>query len=369
MTQTPNRRHFLRSTGLFGLILAAGGLAAPFVARAAATRLRIVSNPGLENATLNALMDQQGYFKQFGVDALIVQVPGATGPFDAIAAGAADVCMVSGYNMVLSRIEQGAKVKIVGAGMKKSALTVFAKPDGIKTLADLKGKTVAVGPTLGLLHALMLQLMKEKGVDATQVNFVDKGSNDQCYEAVAKGEVDACCSSISHLNDRDGLVVISEANMWQALPKYNFQTAYAADFALADKHEGMVALMAAYGSLYDYLMSPEGHDAFFEARKWAQKKFDQASAQAIWDFNRLQRPYSKDLSLTDGDIGYQQDMFIGLGRLKRKQAIAAVADMSAANAAAKLLGCERVETKMGAVFKKRRQGPIEFHGNTRLARA
>ncbi|SOE97365.1 NitT/TauT family transport system substrate-binding protein [Burkholderia sp. D7] len=338
MTQTFNRRRFLRRTSLLGLGLVAGGLAAPYVARATSTQLRIVSNPGLENATLNALMEQQGYFKRFGADALIVQIPGATGPFDAIASGAADVCMVSGYNMVLSRIEQGAKVKIVGAGMKKSALTVFAKPDGIQSLADLRGKTVAVGPAQGLLHTLMRQLMKEKGIDASQVNFVDKGSNDQCFEAVVKGEADACCSSISHLNDKDGLVVISDGNMWQALPKCIFQTAYASDSALRDKHEGMVAVMAAYGALYDYLMSPAAHDAFFEARKHAQKKFDEASAQAIWNFNQVQQPYSKDLTLTDEDIGYEQDMFMHLGSLTRKQPIAAVADMSAAKAAAKLLG-------------------------------
>lgn len=338
MTQTINRRSFFRSTGLLGLSLAAGGLAAPHIARSAATQLRIVSNPGLENATLNALMEQQGYFKQFGVDALIVQAPGATGPFDAIAAGTADLCMVSGYNKVLSRIEQGAKVKIVGAGMKKSALTVFAKPDGIKTITDLKGKTVAVGPTLGLLHALMLQLMKEKGIDASQVNFVDKGSNDQCYEAVVKGEADACCSSISHINDKDGLVIISEGNMWEALPKNTFQTSYASNSAISDKHQGMVAVMAAYGALYDYLMSPAAHDAFFEARKRAQKKFDTASAQAIWDFNQVQRPYSTNLSLTNDDIGYLQDMYIGLGSLKQKQPFATVADMSAAKVAAKLLG-------------------------------
>ncbi|MDN7181295.1 ABC transporter substrate-binding protein [Caballeronia sp. SEWSISQ10-4 2] len=336
MTHTFERRRFLCSAGLLGLSVAAGGLAAPYLARAAAAQIRIVSNPGLENATLNALMDEQGYFKQFGVDAVIVQVPGATGPFDAICAGAADVCMVSGYNMVLSRIAQGAEVKIVGAGMKKCALTVFARPDGMKTLADLKGKTVAVGPSLGLLHTLMLQLMKEKAIDASQVTFVDKGSNDQCHEAVVKGEADACCSSISHLDDKDGLVVISEANVWQALPKCIFQTAYASDSAIRDKHEGMVAVMAAYGALYDYLMSPAAHDAFFEARSRVQKKFDKASAQATWDFNQVQRPYSRDLSLTGGDIGYLQDMFIGLGSLKQKQPFAAVADMSAAKAAAKL---------------------------------
>jgi NitT/TauT family transport system substrate-binding protein len=340
MTQTfnNNRRCFLRNSGILGLSIAAGGLAMPHIARSSTVQLRIASNPGLENATLNALMDQLGYFKRFGADALIVEVPGTTGPFDAIASGTADICLVSGYNMVLPRIEQGAKVKIVGGAMKKTALTVFAKPDGIRTLADLKGKTVAVGPSIGLLHALMLQLLKEKGVDASQVNFVNKGGNDQCYDAVVKGEADACCTSISHLNDKDGLVVINEGNMWEALPKYTFQTAYASDSALKDRHEEIVAVMAAYGALFDYLMSPASHDAFFEARKSAQKKFNEASAQAIWDFNQVQRPYSKDLSLSDDNIAYLQDMFIGLGSLKQKQPIDAVADMSAAKAAAKLLG-------------------------------
>jgi NitT/TauT family transport system substrate-binding protein len=340
MTQTfnGNRRSFLRNSGLLGLFVATGGLAIPHIAHAAGVQIKIASNPGLENATLNALMDQLGYFKQFGADALIAEFPGTSGPFDAIASGEADICLVSGYNMVLPRIEQGAKVKIVGAAMKKTALTIFAQPGGIKTLADLKGKTVAVGPTKGLLHALMLQLLKEKGVDAGEVNFVNKGGNDQCYTAVVKSEADACLTSISHLNDKDGLAVVSEGNMWEALPKYTFQTAYASDAALKDKHQEIVAVLAAYGKLFDYLMSPASHDAFLEARKRAQKKFDEASAEAIWSFNQVQRPYSKDLSLSDDDVGYLQDMFIGLGSLKQKQAIGAVADMSAAKAAAKLLG-------------------------------
>ncbi|MDE1180930.1 MAG: ABC transporter substrate-binding protein [Paraburkholderia sp.] len=250
--------------------------------------------------------------------------------------GAADVCMVSGYNMVLSRIADGANVKIVGAGMKKCALTVFARPDEISTLADLKDKTVAVGPKQGLLHTLMRQLLKAKGIDASHVNFINKGSNDECHAAVVNGEADASCSSISHLNDKDGLVVIDEADMWQAMPRCIFQTAYASDSAIKEKHAAMIAVMASYGALYDYLMSPASHDAFFEARKRAQKTFDMGSAQAVRDFNQTQRPYSRDLSLTAGDIGYMQDIFIGLGSLNRRQAFATVADMSAANTAASL---------------------------------
>ena len=336
MTHAIDRRRFLGSAAFLGLGIAAG-LSAPHIARAGATRLRIVSNPGLENATLNALMDEQGCFRRFGVDATIVEAPGVTGPFDAIAAGAADVCMVSGYNLVLPRIEQGAPVRIIGAGMRKVALAVFAKPGAITTLADLEGRTVAVGPRLGLLHSMMLQLLKEKGLDASRVTFVDKGGNDQCYDAVVRGEADACCSSISHLDDTKALVPLADGNLWQGLPACVFQTAYASTTALAQRHDGLVATMAAYGALYDWLMSPAAHDAFFEARRRAQKKFDLASARAVWDFNQTQRPYARDLSLTDSDVDYLQDMYIGLGSLKHKSAVAAVADMSAARAAAKLL--------------------------------
>jgi NitT/TauT family transport system substrate-binding protein len=338
MSQSSSRRHFLRSAGLLGLSVAASAFASPRQARAATAPIHIFSNPGLENATLNALMSETGLFRKFGVNAQIVQIPGVMGPFDAIAAGAGDLCMVSGYNLVLSRIAQGAPVKIVGAGMRKCALTVFARPDGAKTLADLKGKTVAVGPARGLLHSLMLQLLKERGIDATQIRFVDKGSNDACHEAVVKGEVDASCSSISHLNDQDGVVVINDGNMWDALPRCIFQTAYASENAIRHKHDDMVAVMAAYGALYEFLMSPASREAFFDARRHAQKKFDRASAQAIWNFNETQRPYSADLSLTRDDIGYLQDMYIGLGSLDRKQAFDNVADMSAAHAAAKLIG-------------------------------
>ncbi|MGF6573797.1 NitT/TauT family transport system substrate-binding protein [Paraburkholderia sp. GAS333] len=336
MPQTFNRRHFLRTTGRLALSAVAAPLTAPYIAKAGASRLTVVSNPGLENATLNILMEQQGFFRQFGANALIVEAAGTSGPFNAIATGAADICMVSGSNIVLPRIAEGAPVKIVGAGMRKCALTIFARPDDIRTLADLTGKSVAVGPAKGLLHMLVIQLLRESNIDASQVNFIDKGSNDECHEAVVKGEADACCSSISHLNDDDGLVTISGGNLWETLPRCVFQTAYAADSALRDQHANIVAVMAAYGALYDYLMSPAAHDAFFEARKHAQKKFDKASAQAVWNFNQVQRPYSRDLSLTHDDIDYLQDMEINFGSLKQKLPFHSIADMSPANDAAML---------------------------------
>jgi len=322
---------------MFGLALATSSLGAPHIARASATRITILSNPGLENATLNLLMEEQGFLRKYSADTTMVLAEGASGPFDAIVGGGGDICMVSGYNMALPRISQGAPVRIAGAGMRKTALAVFARPDRVGRLADLAGKTVAVGPKLGLLHALMLQLLREKDVDASRVTFLDAGSNDQAYQAVVEGRAEACCSSISHLNDGDGLAVPPDGRIWEALPKYVFQTAYASATALEKKREGLVPVMAAYGALYDYLMLPEARDAFLAARRSAQKQFDLASAQAVWDFNQEQRPYSRDLSISQDELAYQQRMFIGLGSMERELPFDALADMRPAAEALRML--------------------------------
>ncbi|RWR29061.1 ABC transporter substrate-binding protein [Sinirhodobacter populi] len=336
MNQMFDRRRFLIGTGLAGI-----ALAAPAIVRAANRRLTIVSNPGLENATLNALMDRQGYFQQFDVEAEIIELPGATGPFDAILAGQGDVCMVSGYNLVLARIAQGAPVRIIGAGMRKVALALYTRTPDIRGLADLPGRTIAVGPELGLLHMLTAELLKQHGLDPARVTFLDKGSNDQAYQAVVRGEADACCSSISHLHDADDLTLLDGGKLWEGLPRYTFQTAYAAQSALRDKPEVLTAALAAYGALYDYLMSPAARDAFFDARRQAQKTFDAASALAVWEFNQNERPYTRDLTIGDDGIDDLQQVLIGAGALEDRQPVAAVADMSCARAAARLFSTAR----------------------------
>lgn len=101
-----DRRRFLRNSMLLGLGLVIGDFAAGSTDRAATADIRIAVNPGLENATLTALIMQCGFLSRFGVDATIVEVPGAKAPFDAVASGTADVCMVSGYDGLLTEIER-----------------------------------------------------------------------------------------------------------------------------------------------------------------------------------------------------------------------------------------------------------------------
>lgn len=310
----------------------------PYLSRADSRCIRIAGNPWTENATLNTLMDRWGLLREFGVDAVIVPAEGVAGPFDAICAGEADLCMVSGYNRVLPRIAAGAPVRIVGAGMRKAALTVLARPDSIRCLADLQGRRIAVGPHLGLLHALVLQLFRERGLDTRGVTFVAAGSNDQCYRAVVEGAADACCTSVSHLNDTDGLHPVDGGNIWQALPRYRFQTAYASQYAIRDKHDLLVAVMAAHGALFDRLMSPSAREDYFAARASVEGGCDSSAARATWNFIQTERPYCRDLTLDAEDIDYLQAMFCGLGLMSHPLPMASLAEMTPAQAAVHLPG-------------------------------
>lgn len=312
-------------------------LGVPIVMSARSKQIRIASNPWLENATLNAVMEQMGFLKSFDVDTMVIHAAGVAGPFDAIAAGKADICMVSGYNRVLPRIASGEKIKIVGAGMRKPPLAIFARSHEFGTLADMKGQRFAVGPTHGLLHMLMQRMLKENGFDTTHLKFVNFGSNSQCYHAVVAGEADACCTSISHLNNQDNLSIIEHGNIWETLPRYTFQTAYASDVAIKTKRDGLVAVMAAYGALYNYLMTAKSHDGYIAARRLVPFEYDERLAQTNWDFIQTQRPYCADLSLTTADVDYLQEYWVKHGIIDHQCPATSLADQSLSREAASLL--------------------------------
>src|SRR5438552_4067903 len=89
-------------------------------------------------------------------------------PFEQLVAEA-DICMISGFVGVLLAIEQGKELRLVGAAMLLPALAVYTRNDDIRRVEHLVGRTVGVGATNGLLHILMLALLRKKGIDSSKV--------------------------------------------------------------------------------------------------------------------------------------------------------------------------------------------------------
>src|SRR6185295_11027041 len=94
------RREFMKGAAASTLLMtrAAAFLGAD---QSRAQTLRVGSNPGTENATLDNLMRDRGYFDELSLDVRIVESRSVSGPMEALLSGEADICMVSAFVGVL----------------------------------------------------------------------------------------------------------------------------------------------------------------------------------------------------------------------------------------------------------------------------
>jgi NitT/TauT family transport system substrate-binding protein len=88
----------------------------------------------------------------------------------------------------------GAPVRIVSLALRSSFHTLVARPH-LKTIADLKGKTIAV--TIGAADDFVARhLLRRGGLDPRDVAFVNMGGSDTRFPALASGQIDATALSL-----------------------------------------------------------------------------------------------------------------------------------------------------------------------------
>lgn len=302
-------------------------------AQAAQNEVRIVTNGGIENRTTIVLLSQQGYFDKIGVKQKLVLVKKPDEALAALVENKADACITSAYDGVLPAIAKGAEVKIIGGAMQRIALAVYSAKPEINSVSDLIGRSVGIGPKFGLLHVVMLALFRARGLDPDKVRFVHVGSNLEVYRAVEAQKVDAGLSDVSHTlaAKAGGLHILADGRMWNALPNYPYQLAYAADRALRDNRAGVEGALVAYGKLFRFLSAPNSWAAYAAAHEAAGGSAE--TAKAVWSYIQQVNPYEGSPDISAARIDYLQNIDVALGLQKAVLPIEAVADLSLARGA------------------------------------
>ena len=170
-------------TALLFLIVSAP---AGFSAERAAEKVRIaVSSKSLGFLDTWAAKEC-GFFRKHGIDAEIIAMrPPLT--IGAIQAGEIDYAW--GASTISRGAISGAPVRIVSLALRSSFHTLVARPH-IKTITDLKGKTIAV--TIGAADDFVARhLLRRGGVDPRDVAFVNMGGSDTRFPALVTGQIDA----------------------------------------------------------------------------------------------------------------------------------------------------------------------------------
>ena len=108
----------------------------------------------------------------------------------AMAAGQIDVCHALGGTSAILAAANGVDLKIVGIYSRApKAFNIITKNPNIRSVKDLKGKTIA-GPKGTILHQLLIAALKREGLSINDVKFVSMGIPETAA-ALTGGSADA----------------------------------------------------------------------------------------------------------------------------------------------------------------------------------
>jgi NitT/TauT family transport system substrate-binding protein len=131
--------------------------------------------------------NELGWFKENGVSVdMLVVGPGAA---QQLAAGSLNIGY-SGFPDFVRATNQGAPVKIVINAVNQPPYAVYAKP-AIKSIADLKGKTVSIGGIKDVTLIYMEAFIASAGLKAADLDFVYAKATQDRLAALMSGGADA----------------------------------------------------------------------------------------------------------------------------------------------------------------------------------
>ena len=135
-----------------------------------------------------------GLFDKYGLDLEVVHARGAI-PVQATVSGAVEFGHYAGVQVVAANMG-GSDLVFVAAQTNYAVLSIWTKKDSpLKNIADLAGKTIAVGAPASASHATTRLALRKAGVADNAVKYIHHGSQPELFVSLDKGLVDAAVSS------------------------------------------------------------------------------------------------------------------------------------------------------------------------------
>ena len=139
---------------------------------------------------------QKGIFKKNGLDIKYFSFHGGGKEQQAMAAGSIDVGLGSGPAMGF--IAKGAPVKAIAAmAGPPLLLVIIVRPDGPKTVADLKGKKISVSTRGSLTYWLTRETARRQGWGPDGINAIPLGRTKGQIIAMEHGDTDGMVTDIA----------------------------------------------------------------------------------------------------------------------------------------------------------------------------
>ena len=113
--------------------------------------------------------EKQGLFEKKGIKTELVQFNNGGDLMTAMASGQVDVGYV-GIAPVLSSVAKGVPVKVISSAQTEGSGIIVTKHSGIKSAADLKGKSIATPGEASIQHVLLSNYLDKNGLSIKDLN-------------------------------------------------------------------------------------------------------------------------------------------------------------------------------------------------------
>lgn len=188
------------------------------------------------------LADEDGFFKEEGLDAEVVVFRGGSDLTMALVAEAVNIA-IAAPTSVLAAITAGQDIKVFFGGFNHTPFYWYAVPP-LASLEDAKGKRFAITRFGSSTDALTRYMLTSAGLDPdADVQIVQGGNSPERLTAMETGQIDATITSypFNFLAEERGYNLI--ARQRDAMPDFPIQSVYASQKYIDANPETIKAML------------------------------------------------------------------------------------------------------------------------------
>lgn len=276
-----------------------------------------------------AIGDKRGFFQEEGLQGEFIRINPAIA-FQALVGGEIDYYTVLGPGVAAAI--RGVPVKLVAAYVPVAPTALIARPE-IKSILELKGKTIGVNAYGGALEGMARLMLKHFTIDPDkEVKFLATGPLDSRFGAMKQGLTHATLGSppTDFLGKKLGFVVLTRAHELFSFPVSGL---IGSAKKLKERPDEIKRVIKAGIKANRYIR--QNRDSTLPVMaEWL--KIDKEMAAATYESSV--KTFSEDLNLPDSGLRLLIDEAKRVAKINREISFAEVADLSILREAQKELG-------------------------------
>jgi len=281
-----------------------------------------------------AMVDKGGFAAKRGLKIELLQIKAGATLMKALIAGEIDSVDMGAAESIVASV-RGTGVKIVGCTWPGVPQVVLAKAE-IKSLADLKGRNVAISSPGSLPDLLFRGMLDAANVPFADVKFSMQGADLDRYKSLLAGITDAAVvSNEFEVVMPPTIKVLAKGGT--AVPNFIRLCLATSKKVLAERRDDLVRFVAAEMDAYSYAASHRAATVTL-AREMTHAKPDDQRAEFITDQAIGDKQIDPTLAIPADRLDWMQNLFVKAGVIPKAAPVVDLFDASVRADAAKLAG-------------------------------